>query len=159
MGVATRKMINPETDKEEELEGIRLPIFNYTGKEILPIKKWNQKVKEEIQRVKELTDGRTSGWVTSSCPEDTLYHNDDITCIKNVGAAKKQKLEEAGITTVKDLVFFGFDLVRDQTPTYRCIHPFRNLHHPSQQPSQPSQSLPSRFRARASQLPIRCQPL
>ena len=57
--------------------------------------------------MKELTDGRTSGWVTSSRPEGSLYHNDDITCLKNVGAVTKQKLDEAGIKTVKDLVFSG----------------------------------------------------
>ena len=37
MGVEMRKKLDEETGEESELEGIHIPLFNYTSKEILAI--------------------------------------------------------------------------------------------------------------------------
>ena len=49
MGVAIRRKVDPETNEEGDLEGICLPFFKYTGKEVLAIKKYKKKIEEEIQ--------------------------------------------------------------------------------------------------------------
>ena len=105
MGVAVRKMIDPETGEEGDLEGIRLPFFNYTGKEVLAIKKYEKKIEEEIQRVKNLTYGKTAGWVVSSRDNDALFHDDCVSVMKGVGAKMKEKLENAGVHKIKDFIF------------------------------------------------------
>ena len=106
MGVCMkRKDESTVSSENDKFEGIRLPLFEYSGREILPIKKWNQKVKEEIERVKSLSDGRTGGWVISTRPESAIFFEDDISKLKNVGKQTKDKLEKAGITKVKDLIF------------------------------------------------------
>ena len=80
--------------------------FDFSNKEVLPVKKQNTKVKEEIQQVKGLTDRCTSGWVVLShyC-EDTIFQEDDVTYLRNVGAVTKAMLEAAGITKVSQLIF------------------------------------------------------
>ena len=52
MGVCMKRKINPDTNEEGELEGVRLPIFDYTGKYIVSISKWNKLVEDEIRYVK-----------------------------------------------------------------------------------------------------------
>ena len=94
MGVAIRKQVNPETGEEGELEGICLPFFNYTGKEVLAIKKYEKKIDEEIQRVKNLTDGKTAGWIISSHDNESLFHKDCISVIKGVGAKTSNLLKK-----------------------------------------------------------------
>ena len=104
MGVAMRRELDQETGEEGELQGIRIPIFNYTGKEILTIKKYEKKVEEEIERVKNLTDGKTAGWIITSRPQDTIFHNDCVSVMKGIGMKTKEKLEIAGIRQVKDFI-------------------------------------------------------
>ena len=50
----------------EPLEGLRLPLFNYTSKNVLTIDQYESKLDEEIRRVKKLPNGKSSGWVGSS---------------------------------------------------------------------------------------------
>ena len=73
MGVAIRRKVDPETNKEGKLEGIQLPFFNYTGKEVLAIKKYKKKIAEEIQWVKNLTNRKTAGWIVSSCDSEAIF--------------------------------------------------------------------------------------
>ena len=49
--------LDAKTCEEGKLDLICIPIFNYAGKEILMIKKYKKKVEEEIDQVKNLTDG------------------------------------------------------------------------------------------------------
>ena len=104
MDVAMRRMLDEDTGEEGELEGIRIPLFNYTGKEVLAIKRYEKKIEEEIERVKNLTDGKTAGWIISSCQPNSLYLEDFISVIKGVGIKTKEKLETAGICQVRDLL-------------------------------------------------------
>ena len=101
-------MLYLETNEEKELERARLPFFNYTGKEILPIKKFNQKIKEEINSQSKHwlnSDSCSSGWVSSSRPKNTIIYEDYVLHLKNVGAVTKTKLAAVGITKLNQLIF------------------------------------------------------
>ena len=101
MGVCMRQKIEGEIEKE--MEGVRLPFFDYTGKEVLSIKNYEQKIKEEIDRVRSLTDGRTSGWIISTRTGDFVYEEDAVIRLKRVGKITNDKLEKAGVTKVKQI--------------------------------------------------------
>ena len=51
MAVCMRRKLK-EDGGEGELEGVRLPFYDYTKQEIVSIKKWNKLVQDEISRVK-----------------------------------------------------------------------------------------------------------
>ena len=105
MGLAIRRKVDPVANEENELEGICLPFFSYTGKEVLVIKKYEQKIKDEIDRVKSLTNGKTTVWVITSCDTDSLYLEDDISEMKSIEKKTKDKLENTGIYKVKNFIY------------------------------------------------------
>ena len=104
-----RKDEESEGNEMEKFEGNRMPFFDYTGQEILSISKYEKKIEAEIRRLKEdITDGTTSGWIVSSRPANTIYEEDCVSQLKNLGKKLKTKLEkEAGITKVSQLIFAG----------------------------------------------------
>ena len=106
MGVCMRRKLK-EDGSEGELEGVRLPFYDYSGKEVVSIKKWNKLVKDEISRVKSLTNGRIGGWITGHRPKESLYEFDHISCLKKCGKQKTRKLVNAGITQVCELASLG----------------------------------------------------
>ena len=107
MGVCMRMDFDTVSNTESDLKGIRLPIFDYSGRQVLAINKYNEKVEIEIQRLKSKSDAeaRSSGWITNSRPPNVIYLNDNITCLKSVGKKIQEKLRKADILKVKDLVF------------------------------------------------------
>ena len=105
MGVAMKKTVCNETNEENEAVGIRLPLFNYTNREVLSISKFEKKEEEEIKRVKTLTGGEKSGWIISNRPDSSLYEYDPVHALKGVGPATVRKLLNIGIKIVKNLMF------------------------------------------------------
>ena len=101
-----------QADGSEREEGIRLTPFLYSGKEIMSIGKWEQKVQEELNRVKALPSDKRTGWVKNLRPQGVLYEEDDIAMLPRVGRATKSALNSVGIEIVRDL----FLLDREQCP-------------------------------------------
>ena len=58
-----------ENGEEKELEGYRMKLFDYSGKNILTISKYDQKLKEEFDRVKKT---KTDVPLVGSKPIDQL---------------------------------------------------------------------------------------
>ena len=98
-----------ENGEEKELEGYRMKLFDYSGKNILTISKYDQKLKEEFDRVKKNKNGRTSGWIKTNRPTpSTIYEEDDVSRLRGVGKKTIKKLEvNAGITKVFQLASLG----------------------------------------------------
>ena len=94
MGVCMRRELDPETNEEGELKGIRLPIFNYSGREVLAINKWNEKVKAEIQNVKckSQTEAKIGGWIFDGRPQNAVYEKDDVTHLKKCKKKRQEQL-------------------------------------------------------------------
>ena len=107
MGVCMRWKLK-EDGREGKLEGVRLPFYDYSGKEVVSIKKWNKLVKDEIARVKALTNGRIGGWITGHRPnKESLYEFDHISRLKKCGKKKAKKLVNTGITQICKLGLLG----------------------------------------------------
>ena len=107
MGVCMRRELDPETNEEGELKGIRIPIFNYSGREVLAINKWNEKVKAEIQNVKckSQTEAKIGGWIYDGLPQNAVYEKDDVTHLKKCKKNRQELLLSVGIRTVEDIMF------------------------------------------------------
>ena len=70
----------------QKKEGRRCHPFVYMGKTLLSIPDYKKKINEEIQRVRNLKNGSTSGWVIQDLESvGRIYENDLISCIKGVG--------------------------------------------------------------------------
>ena len=83
------------------VSGQWLPDFYYKGKTIIPHSDWERKVRDEINRVKNLKQkGR---WCKTS--RTGLYEEDVISSgmIKDIAEAKRKKLELAGVTKLLQL--------------------------------------------------------
>ena len=107
MGVCMRRKLK-EDGSEGDLEGVRLPFFDYSKKEVVSIKKWNKVVQDKISRVKKLTNGRKGGWITGHrTNKNLLYKFDHVSCLKNCGKEKTKMLVNAGITQVCELASLG----------------------------------------------------
>ena len=100
-----QKDSNSDTNDIEDFEGKHLPYFDYTSKNILSISAYEKKRNEEIVRVKHLSDGVKSGWIKSTRPDKTFFHEDSVIAMHKVGKSVQIKLELAGITKIKQLVF------------------------------------------------------
>ena len=88
-----------------DFEGKRLPHFTYTNKEMLSTSKWDEKVKEEVVRVKDSINPKVSGWIKSKHPDGDVYLEDPVSEMNKVGAKTRNELVLVGITKVKDLYF------------------------------------------------------
>ena len=103
-----KKPINSETGREKEQVGIRLPFFDYTGREVLSISKYETKINDEIRRVKDLTCGYSSGWIKSTRSIGEIFGEDSVKFIHGVGQSTLNKLEIGNIKKVKDLMFLQY---------------------------------------------------
>ena len=92
----------------DSLDGLRLPLFDYTNKIILTIEHYEKKIQEEIDRVKKLVNGKSSGWVkTSRTRPSEIFEFSDVSCLSNVGKERTKKLKQADITKVYQLAALG----------------------------------------------------
>ncbi|MCH2218669.1 MAG: hypothetical protein MK076_11495, partial [Flavobacteriales bacterium] len=85
-------------------KGIRLPMFNYTGKKILGYAKWDEGI--EIVKRKARESDPDSSWVTKRDRPlgKDLYANNPIAILPRVGEVTETKLNEVGIFTVGDYI-------------------------------------------------------
>ena len=68
--------------------GVRLPLFNYSQKELVGIARAEELIQKEIKRVKDLqTTTRRGGWVATQVDDesDVFYDGDSVTAMKGVG--------------------------------------------------------------------------
>ena len=71
---------------EQPQEGRRCKILFYSGKTLLSMTDFENKVQNKIARVRGLKGGHTSGWVKVPVrKEDKIYLDDPITKLENVG--------------------------------------------------------------------------
>ena len=107
MGVCMRRKLK-EDGTERELEGVRLPFYDYPKQKVVSIKKWNKLVRDEITRVRSLTNGRKGRWVTGHHPnKNILYEFDHVSHLKHCGKERTEKLVNADITQVCKLASLG----------------------------------------------------
>lgn len=80
-------------------DGVRLPIFNYTGKVVLSIKDYVKQKKKEIHHGCQL-QGNSPSWFMSQCIAGDIYTNNPVINMRLFGKAASTKLKEKGIETV-----------------------------------------------------------
>ena len=103
-----RKIINEETGEEGELEGVRLPLFDYTSKKILTIRNYNEYVRKEINQVKTMKNPINAGWIVKPRRNSSIiYETDSVGRLSGVREGRMKKLAEAGITQVFQLAAIG----------------------------------------------------
>ena len=83
--------------------GQRCKPLVYSNKVLVSINEYEDKIKYEIQRVRQLTGERPIQWVTNPRLLDTLYSNDDVQKLKGCGKKTREQLVGKGIATVGDL--------------------------------------------------------
>ena len=71
-----------------------------------------KKIKTEIERVKSLINGESSGWVIRD-KSLLLYSNDSVRKMKKYGRVSGEKLEMVGVRTIADLNAITDDQVRE----------------------------------------------
>ena len=86
---------------------MRLALFDYTSKNILTITIYDQKLKEEIIRVKNLVNGKVAGWIETSREPHQFWEFNEVSRLNEVRKGRKKKLEKAGITQVYQLAAIG----------------------------------------------------
>jgi hypothetical protein len=79
--------------------GHRLPLFDYTGQNVVTITVWEEHEKTEIRRVRSLPHG--GAWITGRrTPAEGVFELDTVDHLPFVAAAKRASLEAAGLCTV-----------------------------------------------------------
>ena len=79
-----------------------LPVV-YSGKTIVSIKDYKNKIAVEIQRVKQLTSKGPSFWTINTREAGVLYADNLLTILPGCGKATAAKFTERGITTISQL--------------------------------------------------------
>jgi hypothetical protein len=101
-------IVNNNKPKINKLEGKRLPAIVYSNKVILSIRDWKKRELKEKSRIKNLA--KNSYRCTTNRLNNSLYNNDTIDRIKDVGKLTAKKLNAANIILIEDLI----DLTADQ---------------------------------------------
>ena len=83
--------------------GIRLPPFEYSGQTVVSNKEYQKVLDNEIQRVKQLT-GDQPPWFIKGREPESLFRDDLVTEIKGIAEQKQKKLGNAGIYTINDIL-------------------------------------------------------
>lgn len=98
-----RFMLGVAMVKEDDEEvGLRLPLYDYSGKNIISITKYADEQKREMDRVRALpSDGI---WVTGKRQAGELFKLDTVEQVKTIGTVAAGKLNVAGILTVQQLM-------------------------------------------------------
>jgi hypothetical protein len=81
--------------------GVRLPLFDYSGKVILTIKDFDKKLVEEQQRVKNLIG--CAPWVVNNRGVGDFWEGESLVALKGIGTKTAEKLAEKGIGNIGDL--------------------------------------------------------
>ena len=96
-----------DDDGNVVVEGRRLPLYDYSGKVIYGIARFDEAIAAEINRVRNLNQGSgrgsNGGWVTGVRPKGWFWADDDIKHVGGVGPKMRDKLQSVGIVRVLDL--------------------------------------------------------
>lgn len=91
-----------ETEKNtERYIGRRCKPFDYTSKIILSPKDYDEKIRTEINRVRNSPPSRY--WCEDTAPQGAIYDTDEVDALKGVAATKKKQLNLLQIKSVKDV--------------------------------------------------------
>ena len=90
-------------DRGDGPVGERGNLFDYTEKNIIYIKGFNELIKTAIREIKKLPRD-TAGWFISNREPDVYYLNDSVKTIPGVKGTKASLLAKNGISTVQDLM-------------------------------------------------------
>ena len=103
LGVA---VVTPVIDSvEQPMEGRRCKPFVYSGQTLLSLTDYDKKVQNEINRVRTLKGGHSSGWVTAkNGTTDKLYEDDPITRLNQCGTTDGNRLHDEDVRLIKDLI-------------------------------------------------------
>ena len=101
--------------KDGKKIGVRLPPFDYTGLKLLSISGFKKMIEQEISRIKNLpvverVKQKWAGLIERST-DSGLWMEDSVVFMKNIGEAKKKKLVEAGVVTVRDMSNLSDDAI------------------------------------------------
>ena len=101
IGVAVITPIGPNGESIER-EGRRIQPFDYSRSVLLSVSDFEKKIKVEIDRVKMLRHGESSGWVVRD-KSPILYMNDSLLKLKKCGKVACERLKNVGVLTISDL--------------------------------------------------------
>ena len=84
-------------------EGVRCPLFDYTGKIIVGMGKWAKLLSQVIKEVKD--KGNKTYWVSKiNCPAGReIYELDNLLSVTRIGKKTASLLNSVGLFTVKDV--------------------------------------------------------
>ena len=100
--------------------GHRLEPYDYTGKMILTMPKFEKMIQEEIKRVKNLPRD-SKGWNSNQRAANALYRDDPVTKVNRLGTVSAGLLEPHGISVVSDLLALKDDDGEYDTDTIEKI--------------------------------------
>ena len=90
--------------RDGTIQGRRCEEFCYTEQNIIAHDQWIEKMDAEVRRVKKMigTD-KEDKWITDP-GKGKIYADDGVNKIRGVGTVMKNKMKDAGITTVQELM-------------------------------------------------------
>ena len=94
-----------QADGSEVEEGVRLKPFIYSGKKIASIGTWERALRDEIQRVRNLPDNKSSRWMADPRPVGMVWEDDPVGYLPGVGKVIQGLLTDAGVELVRDLFY------------------------------------------------------
>ena len=97
-----RRKIN-EDGEEGELEGVRLPLFDYTSKNILTITNYNKKIKEEITRVKTMKHPEKAGWIVKARRNRGIIY--ETNCVRRLSGIREERNRAQKDPSAKEMAF------------------------------------------------------
>ena len=99
-----RMMLGVSMVKEQnKITGVRCPLFDYLGKNIVGMKKWNKLVRQSIKEAKE--SGSKTYWV-SKIPRPVgkeIFECDDLAVVPRVGKKTVSLVNAVGLYIIKDV--------------------------------------------------------
>ena len=97
-------MVTPKTFDGEYLppKGRRCEPYDYSGKLLLSLTDYENKMSAEFRRVKSLSN-RVGYWVQGTREEDKLYLDDLLSKLKKVGKVTSKKMSDNGFICVADM--------------------------------------------------------
>ena len=96
--------------KDGEWVGVRLPLFDYSGKTLMTEKNMEDKRFQAIRHLKDKNKRDNAKWTENARPVGVYYLSDALSTVKGIGPMKANAFADCGITTVAQLrVLVGND--------------------------------------------------
>jgi predicted flap endonuclease-1-like 5' DNA nuclease len=126
----------------DKIEGKRCKAYCYSGKVVVTIKDYNERIQDEIKRVKGLKGNNF--WVVSRRKKGEFFLDDDVEIISGIGKKTAQLLRAEGIASVQALAGLSDDAIqllaakRENKLTTNVLQKFRDLAKGSKDANQPA---------------------